>query len=198
MRLDANRRLKLRPEDLHATRIRPADDGVGFKLAIRKRKTTTWHEGDEARRLAAAILPKMNHEGGKAATVQNAVAEIESSGHPSRFIEGVSAGDRFFDRTMFRKTRDPGYIAQMPQSTRLALEMALHEEQERQALEGELWRLEEAWREAEEIAEISDNLLLPEGTKEFLERHGKPPEAEKEGTPLTKTETFSTRRDRAQ
>ena len=41
--------------------------------------------------------------------------------------------------------------------------MALHEEQERRALEGELWRLEQAWREAEEIAAISDNLLLPRG-----------------------------------
>ncbi len=181
LRLDANRRLKLRPEDLQATRIRPADDGVGFKLAIRERKTTTWHQGDEARRLAAVILPKMNHEGGKAATVRDAVAEIESSGHPSRFIADVSAGDRFFGRTLFRRKRAPGHIAQMPQSTRLALEMALHEEQERQALEGELWRLEQAWQEAEEIAEISDNLLLPEGTEEFLEKHGEPPEVEREG-----------------
>jgi hypothetical protein len=49
--------------------------------------------------------------------------------------------------------------------------MALHEEQERRALEGELWRLERAWEEAEEIAGISDSLLLPEGTDEFLERH---------------------------
>ena len=69
------------------------------------------------------------------------------------------------------------------ETTRLALEMALHEEQERQALEGELWGLEQAWREAEEIAEISDNLLLPEGTEEFLERHGKPPDEEKERRP---------------
>ena len=32
--------------------------------------------------------------------------------------------------------------------------MALHEEQERRALEGELWILEQAWKEAEEIAVI--------------------------------------------
>ena len=31
--------------------------------------------------------------------------------------------------------------------------------------------LERAWEEAEEIAEISDNLFLPEGTDEFLEEH---------------------------
>jgi hypothetical protein len=41
----------------------------------------------------------------------------------------------------------------------LALEMALHEESERRALQGELAGLEAAWREAEEIAQIADSLL---------------------------------------
>ncbi|HLM66831.1 MAG TPA: hypothetical protein VK358_04845 [Longimicrobium sp.] len=40
----------------------------------------------------------------------------------------------------------------------LALEMALHDEQERRALEGELAGLEAAWRQAEEIAAIADRL----------------------------------------
>ncbi len=60
----------------------------------------------------------------------------------------------------------------MLKPTRLALEMALHEERERRALEGELWVLEQAWKEAEEIAGIADSLLLPAGTDEFFERHG--------------------------
>ena len=59
----------------------------------------------------------------------------------------------------------------MPHHTRLAFEMALHEEEERRALEGELWRLERAWREAEEIAAIADDLLLPEGASGFVDRH---------------------------
>ncbi len=49
--------------------------------------------------------------------------------------------------------------------------MALHEEQERQALAGDLVDLELAWREAEEIAGIADNLLVPTETTEFIERH---------------------------
>ena len=53
--------------------------------------------------------------------------------------------------------------------------MALHEEDERRALEGELWRLERAWEEAEEIAAISDNLLLPSETDAFIEAHREPP-----------------------
>jgi hypothetical protein len=39
-----------------------------------------------------------------------------------------------------------------------ALEMALHEETERRALEGELAALEEMWRQAEQIAAIADRL----------------------------------------
>jgi hypothetical protein len=45
---------------------------------------------------------------------------------------------------------------------RLALEMSLHEEAERRALRGELRELERAWRDAEEIAGIADELLVPE------------------------------------
>lgn len=48
----------------------------------------------------------------------------------------------------------------------LALEMALHEESERRALEGELGALEAAWRDAEEIAAIAD--VLPDDPLERL------------------------------
>ena len=50
--------------------------------------------------------------------------------------------------------------------------MALHEEQWRRTLEGELWLLECAREEAEEISAISGSLLLPAGTDAFLKRHG--------------------------
>jgi hypothetical protein len=52
---------------------------------------------------------------------------------------------------------------------RLALEMVSHEESERRAMEGELYLLEDAWREAEEIASISDDLFLPTEVSESLE-----------------------------
>jgi hypothetical protein len=50
-------------------------------------------------------------------------------------------------------------LLDVPLVDRLALEMAAHEESERRALEGELGELEEAWREADEIATIADALL---------------------------------------
>jgi hypothetical protein len=52
-----------------------------------------------------------------------------------------------------------GALQFLPAEQRLALEMALHEESEQRALEGELALLEAAWREAEEIAHIADGML---------------------------------------
>lgn len=52
-------------------------------------------------------------------------------------------------------------LLDVPLVDRLALEMAAHEETERRHLEGELEELEEAWREADEIATIADALLKP-------------------------------------
>jgi len=51
---------------------------------------------------------------------------------------------------------------------RLALEMLAHEDPKRRALEGELRILEDAWREAEHIAAIADDLFLPPSISEKL------------------------------
>lgn len=163
LRTDEGDRIKLKRPDLLGTRIRPAEGEPGFKLQVRKRKRKRWFEGEEAQRFAGAILPRMNAGGGKEQTVRQAVSQIEDQGHPERFLLDVAQGDRWQD-----KRGVPGYVNKMPVPTKLALEMALHEEQERRALEGELWLLEQAWKDAEEIAAISDDLLLPEGAREFV------------------------------
>jgi hypothetical protein len=58
----------------------------------------------------------------------------------------------------------------VPLATRLALEMAAHEDTERRALEGELYLLEEAWQQAEEIAAIADDMFLPQSVDAELAR----------------------------
>ncbi len=80
-------------------------------------------------------------------------------------------GDEDGERVGYRRqaTRRTGTLGALPPAVRLALEMAAHEESERRALEGELAELERAWREAEEIAAIADELLLPPATGERLE-----------------------------
>ena len=49
-------------------------------------------------------------------------------------------------------------LVELPPVDLLALEMAANEDTERRAMEGELANLERAWREAEEIAAIADEL----------------------------------------
>lgn len=167
LRPDDGRVIKLKRMDLLGTRLR-ADGGVSgdFRIEVRKGNRKEWFEGEEARRMAERIVPAINRSGAKRDTVQTAVTEIERLGHPEAFMADVVRGDRFTD-----KKGVPGYVNKMPKAMKLAVEMALHEEQERRALEGELWRLERAWEQAEEIAAIADSLLLPEGSEAFIEEH---------------------------
>ena len=160
---------RFRNADLRVVRLVPDDDGPGFGVEIRRMMRRARFEGEDARRVAAAIVPHLNGSGGSRSTVRRAVSEIESSGHPSRFL--VDLAKREHDNW----TGSLGYVYNMGKPTRLALEMSLHEEQERRALEGELWILEQAWKEAEEIAAIADNLILPARTDEFFDRHGMTP-----------------------
>ena len=150
---------RLNTYKLASVRIQPADDAIGFRV-VAKAPKKEWFEGDDARRALSAILPRVNSMGGTARTVQFAVSRIESNGHPQRFLSNVARLPIGMDAGI------PGYLHRMSKPIKLALEMALHEEQERRALEGDLWRLERAWREAEEIAAISDNLLLPKRAEE--------------------------------
>ncbi len=152
--------------DVARTRLLTAGENTGFRIELGAGRRKAEFEGEEARRIAASIVPRLNWWGGSRRTVGRAVREIELGGHPGRFVTRVA---EWADRGSRGSSR---YIRKMPKSTRVALEMALHEEQERRALEGELWILEQAWKEAEEIAAISDNLLLPPGTDAFLDRHG--------------------------
>ena len=63
-----------------------------------------------------------------------------------------------------------GPLQHLAPATRLAVEMAVNEDAERGAMEGELELLEMAWRDAEEIASVADDLLVPQETAEHLAR----------------------------
>jgi hypothetical protein len=112
-----------------------------------------------------AILPEVNSAGGRSSTVRDAVAALEAAGGPERFfLEGLKLSD---------PAKRPGRswaVGDLDGPIQLALEMAAHEETERRALQGELAALETAWREAEEIAAIADQLTLPDRVTQRLER----------------------------
>jgi hypothetical protein len=117
--------------------------------------------GEEAERAAGYVLPAINWAGAERREVEQAVHLIEDSRKaPSEFV-----------REMARSTGGGRRLQEFPNAARLALEMAAHEESERRAMQGELALLEAAWRQAEEIAKIADNLLVPQSVNEFVERH---------------------------
>jgi hypothetical protein len=125
-------------------------------------------EGGPAIRAAGRMLPKINAFGGSNSQVKDAVTLIEEARGPDRFFAAASAqpGDQ---KAGFFFPVDATRIIKFDATVRLALEMAAHEETERRAFEGELAFLEEAWREAEEVAAIADRLLIPESVENWIQ-----------------------------
>jgi hypothetical protein len=86
------------------------------------------------------------------------------------FLERSGGVEATFRGAAAAAVAKKGKVDKLPYEVRLAMEMAAHEEAERRALEGELAELERAWKQAEEIAEISDNLLVPPTIEGWLRR----------------------------
>lgn len=130
--------------------------GVAWKSYPRNRETeeTRTLRDEAARAFLRRAMVEVNGRGAARGRVAEAVALLGEAGSAEGFI-GRAA----------REGRSPfGGVAGAPGRDRraaLALEMALHDESERRALEGELKLLESAWREAEEIAAIADRLAAP-------------------------------------
>jgi hypothetical protein len=164
---DEGRVIDLKRPDLQKARLVELPDDQGWGIRVVKKKQKVTFSGEEARDVAGRILPHINYFGGKKSTVQDAVSLIEEVGHPEELLRDASRWAK-----PGWKAAESGVVSKMPAPQRLALEMALHEEQERRALEGELWLLEQAWQQAEEIAEIADGLLLPDGADRILSGPG--------------------------
>jgi hypothetical protein len=149
------------------------DPSARSRFMRRARIIPQWKNltGDVARRAAGLVLPAANRFGGSRAEVATAVQRIEDAGSSEALLRTLAvkrtAQRFFFESPNAAPTNLTNYAA----PDRLALEMALHEEAERRALEGELTQLEEAWRDAEEIAQISDDMFLPAGVDEFIARN---------------------------
>jgi hypothetical protein len=147
---------------------RLAYDAAKGRLWVVCSRALTVLSGDDALRAAGQLLPKLNAAGARAPQVQSAVRLIEEVGDPVKMVAIQAARGRPSPRS--RRTPARGLaIGELSTEVRVALEMAAHEEAERRALEGELALLEEAWRDAEEIAAIADDMFLPEGTADRLE-----------------------------
>jgi hypothetical protein len=127
---------------------------------------TTVLQGEEALRVVGQILPALNHRGASRRQLKGAISLLEDHRDSDAFFRAAA-------RTAHRPSwvhpeGNRGMLQQLPSEILLALEMISHEESERRAMEGDLRILEDAWREAEEIAAISDDMFLPEAVSKRL------------------------------
>src|SRR5688500_18570386 len=125
----------------------PNPQAVGFRMDTDHAELLS---GESALRAAGMILPAMNWGGATKSEVERATGLVEASSSVNDLFHSVA-----------QQAAEKPRLDKLDTPLRLALEMATHEESERRALEGELALLEAAWKEAEEIAAIADNLLLP-------------------------------------
>ena len=187
--LDNARAIKLRHDgrELHVLRANLRDtslfeaaSGDSWGLHLKHSYGRLTLTGEEARRATARLLARANGIGAAGWLVRDSAERLVQASSLHSFIQETaryssSLADEYAQRRKefqqafarspmtagkFNQSRNPGSLALLAPPTRLALEMALHEESERAALEGELAPLIAAWREAEEIAGISDALLV--------------------------------------
>jgi hypothetical protein len=156
----SNMPLTVRYRHLTTSRLAPAPFG-GWQLAINHDLGTRIFHDDQALGPARRLLAGLNTFGGTRAQLDSAVD----------LLAGVKSAKEYFGQvvTSYRMGIARG-LEMLPVTVRLALEMAAHEETERRAMEGELAELAEAWRQAEEIAAIADNMFLPPSVDAFFHR----------------------------
>jgi len=135
-------------------------DPATISLAVPHDTGWAEYEGIEAMQAASVILAGANRFGAHPVQVQEAVQRVEEMGDSATYLRAASSlGDARSSRMTSLLNVWRGLGAMHLSTTEcLALEMALHEESERRALEGELALLEAAWRDAESIAAVADRL----------------------------------------
>ena len=162
------------------------DDGLTIRLPYTPAKNADPFEvtvrGEDAMRVAGSVLPAVNAKGGKREEIDTAVKYLEETPDAKKlFASGAGFGRAATQRVLEKRRRRSGrphvdvarsevFIDRIPAPMLLAMEMAAHEDVERRAMEGELAILEAAWRQAEEIAAIADNLFVPKSVDEEMKQ----------------------------
>jgi hypothetical protein len=151
--------IAVRAKDLALVRFSRAPNGR-WSLLIQHALGATTLRGTEATRALGPLLALSNRDGGSQHQVAQAVTKLEWFHGPERLLDFAAS----------RGAGEQGILG-LGYEQRLSLEMAVHEDTERRALEGELAELETAWADAERVAAIADNLFLPETITSWLRRH---------------------------
>jgi nitrogen fixation protein len=143
--------LRLKLAGIERTEAGQEPDESGFFFKETRRDVVL--QGAAAVRVLTRGMAFLNAKGAPRSTLDEAVNVIARAEKVGGYVRQAAGWGMVLGET----PRDP--------AEPVALEMALHEEQERRAMNGELAELEAMWRHAEEIAVIADclpDLLTPD------------------------------------
>jgi hypothetical protein len=138
------------------------NDGSAPEHLVRAAVTKLDDAGHADNYFARVSALALNSSWGRLPVVRGALAAGDGAARPGRSVAErviVRLTTRSFWSRGGTGSEERTLLHEVPDVDRLALEMAANEDAERRALAGELSQLEEAWREAEEIASIADHLL---------------------------------------
>lgn len=134
-------------------------DDAPWALRVAHVDGVTDFEATQAVQVASPLLAHLNRRGGTLRQVDEATRRIAELGDAEHYIRRSSALRVHRRRKNAIFWDDDVGILGLTGIERLALEIAMNEDAERQAMQGELEALEAAWRDAEEIAAISDAMF---------------------------------------
>lgn len=127
-------------------------------------RTDVTLSGDAAHAVLGRAMVHVNRTGATEDTLRQADRILADAGEARRvLLDAARRNASLSDKAAYHARALQGPAA-------LAVEMALHEESERRALEGELAALQAAWKEAEEIAAIADALPGEAALNRMLDR----------------------------
>jgi hypothetical protein len=166
VRDETGRILRLTNQDARlAVLIPDGDDGWRLELShdeskfgqARRSAMRSPLRGGAALRALSRLLPFLNWGGGTRRTLVDAIETIGATRSTDKLL-ALASRDTTQLKTHFKTRRGEAAVGALPGRIRLAMEMALHDEAEQRAMEGELAELQARWREADEIARIADSL----------------------------------------
>lgn len=167
----------LRLAQLAGAEFMRGPDGIRFDLQTRERWFGSVPKvslgAGEAEAVLRRVLTAVNHRGADSNLLEVAMSKLAQAGTADRYLHRLGGSDaepaegwslklwRWRDSWCLAKAGETAaykYSAALEEPLTLAMEMALQEGLEREALAGHLAQLRHAWREAEEIAAIADAL----------------------------------------
>lgn len=177
--LRSGRRLTVWGWDL--SRVRFAWDRIGATLVLPEGGRTLQLRGIDALAALGALLPALDRADAATVDIAAAVKIVDEAEHAERRrarrvrrgLRGRDGAEEYPARPweIIARSSPTRVLEAMTPERRLALEMAVTEDLERLAMRALAADAVDDWRAADEIGQIADDLLLPEGVAAWIRMH---------------------------